>query len=52
MGDMTIVDVHLEIDGSQTVTQGHAIAVSARQRVLDQHRVLDVMTHVDPVQPG
>lgn len=52
MGDMTIVDVHLEIDGSQTVTQGHAIAVNARQRVLDQHRVLDVMTHVDPVQPG
>ncbi|MFL9924515.1 cation diffusion facilitator family transporter [Herbaspirillum lusitanum] len=49
MGDMTLVDVHLEIDGAQTVTQGHAIAESARQRVMDAHHVLDVMTHVDPV---
>ncbi|WP_050477324.1 cation diffusion facilitator family transporter [Herbaspirillum rhizosphaerae] len=50
MGDMTIVDVHLELDGNQTVTEGHAIATSARQRVMEQHHVLDVMTHVDPVQ--
>jgi len=51
MGDLTIVDVHLELDGSQTVTAGHAIATLARQRVMDQHHVLDVMTHVDPVVP-
>ncbi|KAF1042546.1 MAG: Ferrous-iron efflux pump FieF [Herbaspirillum frisingense] len=50
MGDMTQVDVHLEIDGALTVTEGHAIASAARQRVLDAHNVLDVMTHVDPVQ--
>lgn len=50
MGDMTLVDVHLELDGDQTVTQGHRIATSARERVLAQHHVLDVMTHVDPVQ--
>jgi len=49
MGDMTIVDVHLEINGSQTVTEGHAIASLARRRVMQQHHVLDVMTHVDPV---
>lgn len=49
MGDMTIVDVHLELDGNQTVTEGHAIAALARQRVMEQHHVLDVMTHVDPV---
>lgn len=49
MGDMTIVDVHLELDGSQSVRAGHAIAVLARQRVMTQHHVLDVMTHVDPV---
>jgi len=52
MGDLTIVDVHLELDGEQTVTQGHAIAALARLRVMEQHHVLDVMTHVDPVQPG
>ncbi|TWC68332.1 cation diffusion facilitator family transporter [Herbaspirillum sp. SJZ099] len=49
MGDLTLVDVHLEIDGALTVAQGHAIAALARQRVLDAHHVLDVMTHVDPV---
>ena len=49
MGDLTQVDVHLEIDGALTVAQGHAIAALARQRVLDAHEVLDVMTHVDPV---
>jgi divalent metal cation (Fe/Co/Zn/Cd) transporter len=50
MGDLTLVDVHLEIDGAITVTQGHAIATDARRRVLDAHHVLDVMTHVDPVE--
>ncbi len=51
MGDMAIVDVHLEIDAHQSVAQGHDIAVLARRRVLDKHRVLNVMTHVDPVAP-
>ncbi|MFJ9532416.1 cation diffusion facilitator family transporter [Herbaspirillum sp. NPDC101396] len=51
MGDLTIVDVHLELDGRQTVTEGHAIATLARRRVMEQHHVLDVMTHVDPVEP-
>lgn len=50
MGDFALVDVHLEIDGSLTVAQGHAIASLARQRVLDTHQVLNVMTHVDPVE--
>ena len=48
MGDMVMVDVHLEVDGSLTVEAGHAIAVLARQRVMQNHRVLNVMTHVDP----
>ncbi|MBO9537025.1 cation diffusion facilitator family transporter [Herbaspirillum sp.] len=52
MGDLAQVDVHLEIDGTLTVAQGHAIAALARQRVLDAHNVLDVMTHVDPVTVG
>jgi cation diffusion facilitator family transporter len=48
MGDMLIVDAHLEVDGSLTVAEGHAIAVEARRRVMERHRVLNVMTHVDP----
>jgi cation diffusion facilitator family transporter len=48
MGDMIIVDAHIEVDASITVEQGHDIAVEARKRVLLRHRVLDLMVHVDP----
>ncbi len=48
MGDMIVVDAHLEVDASITVEAGHDIAVEARQRVLQRHRVLNLMTHVDP----
>ncbi len=52
VGDLIIVDVHLELDGTQTVMEGHHIATEARNRVMQQHAVLDVMTHVDPVLNG
>jgi hypothetical protein len=42
------VDAHLEVDADITVEAGHAIAVLARQRVLQRHRVLNLMTHIDP----
>ena len=48
MGDMILVDAHIEVDASITVEAGHDIAVIARQRVLQRHRVLNLMTHVDP----
>ncbi len=48
MGDMIVVDAHIEVDASITVEAGHDIAVRARQRVLQRHRVLNLMTHVDP----
>ena len=48
MGDMIVVDAHLEVDAAITVEAGHDIAVEARQRVLKRHRVLNLMTHVDP----
>jgi cation diffusion facilitator family transporter len=48
MGDMIIVDAHLEVDATISVEAGHDIAVEARQRVLARHRVLNLMTHVDP----
>ena len=51
-GDMILVDVHLEIDGDLSVRQGHDIALAVRQRIMAQHPVLDVMTHVDPVPPS
>ncbi len=48
MGDMIVVDAHLEVDATLSVEQGHDIAVLARQRVMQHHRVLNLMTHVDP----
>ena len=48
MGDMIVVDAHIEVDATMTVEAGHAIAVLARQRVMQHHRVLNLMTHVDP----
>lgn len=48
IGDMVVVDVHIEVDAALSVEAGHDIAVAARQRVMQRHRVLNVMTHVDP----
>lgn len=48
MGDMVVVDAHIEVDATLSVEAGHDIAVLARQRVMQRHRVLNLMTHVDP----
>ena len=48
MGDMIVVDAHLEVDAGLSVEAGHDIAVAARNRVLQRHRVLNLMTHLDP----
>ena len=49
MGDFIWVEVDLEMDGSLTIEQGHAIAAEARQRVMVHEPVLEVTTHFDPV---
>lgn len=49
MGDLILVDVHIEVDGGATVKVGHDIAFEAAKRVTDQMPVLNVMTHIDPV---
>ena len=48
MGDMIVVDAHIEVDATISVEAGHDIAVAARQNVLQRHRVLSMMIHVDP----
>jgi divalent metal cation (Fe/Co/Zn/Cd) transporter len=45
---MIVVDAHIEVDAAISVEAGHDIAVVARQRVLQRHRVLNLMTHIDP----
>ncbi|MFZ4535633.1 cation diffusion facilitator family transporter [Propionivibrio sp.] len=48
MGDLIVVDAHLEVEATQTVEAGHEIAVHVRHRVIQRHRVLNLMAHVDP----
>ncbi len=48
MGDMVVADAHIEVDATLSVEAGHEIAVEARRRVMQRHRVLNLMTHVDP----
>ena len=48
MGDMIVADAHIEVDAAQTVEAGHDIAVRVRERVIQHHRVLNLMAHVDP----
>ncbi len=50
MGDLIVVDVHIEVDGDKTVREGHDIAAEARRRVMAAYPVLDVLTHLDPVE--
>ena len=44
MGDMIVVDAHLEVLATLTVEQAHDISVAAQQRVLH------LLTHIDPYQ--
>ncbi|TXT23709.1 MAG: cation diffusion facilitator family transporter [Gallionellaceae bacterium] len=48
MADNALVDAHVLVDPRISVSEGHFIAESARQAVLRQHHVMDVMVHIDP----
>lgn len=45
-----LVDLHVEVDGALTVTEGHAIAHRVKDALLDggEPRVLDTIVHVEP----
>jgi cation diffusion facilitator family transporter len=49
MGDMILVDVHIEVDANATVQVGHDIALAAANQVKVKLPVLNVMTHIDPI---
>jgi divalent metal cation (Fe/Co/Zn/Cd) transporter len=49
MGDMILVDAHIEVNAFLTVETGHDIGLAARHAVMQRHRVLNLLTHIDPV---
>ncbi|MCK9389682.1 MAG: cation diffusion facilitator family transporter [Sulfuritalea sp.] len=48
MAHQVLVDAHVQVNPRISVSEGHRIAETARQQVLDNHpEVLDVLVHVD-----
>ncbi|MCF8177785.1 MAG: cation diffusion facilitator family transporter [Sulfuritalea sp.] len=48
MAHQVLVDAHVQVNPRISVSEGHRVAESARQRVLSRHpEVLDVLVHVD-----
>ncbi len=50
MDDRIVIDAHIEVNATLSVEAGHDIAIEARDRLMLRHRVLNLMTHVDPWQ--
>lgn len=49
MGGQALVDVHLQVSGDISVSEGHQISETVRQRVIkDFDTVHDVLVHIDP----
>jgi cation diffusion facilitator family transporter len=49
MGPGVALDIHVEVDPALTVTEGHAIAEAARERIFALFPdVIDAVLHVDP----
>jgi cation diffusion facilitator family transporter len=49
MGPRVLVDLHVQVDGSTTVSDGHQVAERVRQFVFRKHGgVSEVLVHIDP----
>lgn len=43
-----LMEIHIEVDGDLTVTEGHAIAHAVKDALLASNRAVDVTVHVEP----
>ncbi|HEC26863.1 MAG TPA: cation transporter [Gammaproteobacteria bacterium] len=49
MGGRALVDVHLQVDGNISVSEGHQISECVRQRLINNFESVDeVLVHIDP----
>ena len=49
MGSDALVDVHIQVDPTLSVSEGHQISETVRARLIDEiEEVSDVMVHIDP----
>ncbi len=49
VGGQALVDVHIIVDGTLSVSEGHQISETVRAKLIDQmDSIADVMVHIDP----
>lgn len=49
MGGDALVDVHIQVDSTLSVSEGHQISETVRKQLIDEiEEVSDVMVHIDP----
>ncbi|MCK0126380.1 cation diffusion facilitator family transporter [Gelidibacter sp. F2691] len=48
-GSITFINMHIELDGSQTLDAAHSIGASLRRAILHAYPNTDVLIHKDPV---
>ncbi len=49
MGGRALVDVHLQVDGNISVSEGHQISENVRTQIIDKFDSVDeVLVHIDP----
>jgi len=49
LGSSIYIDLHLEVDGSLTVSKGHRVSEEVKQALIkDNSKIIDVMIHLEP----
>ena len=51
-GSRIFVNLHIELDGTQTLNDAHAIGASLRHAIVTAYPRCDVLIHKDPVRPA
>ncbi len=49
MGDMILMDIHIEVKGDISVKESYEIVVTVKRRVMASMPIIDAMIHVDPL---
>lgn len=48
-GSVIFVNVHIELDGKQSLSDAHAIGAALRRAIIEAHPNVDIIMHQDPV---
>jgi ferrous-iron efflux pump FieF len=51
-GSRIFVNLHIELDGDQSLTEAHAIGAGLRHAIMTSYPRVDILIHKDPWRPG